>query len=403
MKNMLKFELKKIFSKSVNRIGILVLIAVTLFGVFMTVRDVTYIKENGETVTGREAASLLSAEKNRWKGELTPEVFRKMVEEGNEAFASSEPEEEAYRKQQSIEDIRELFGSVFGANQEFDYYVINTLAPIEAQEFYEKRESFLQEKIESMGFSEKEKHYVEEKYEEIDTPFYYEAAEGFRALLDDSHYLATLMIAIVVVLGFLVSGIFSDEFALKADAILFSAKLGRSKAILAKVEAGLIVVTVVYWGVILLFSGLVLGILGTGGANCMIQNGANYDSIYKLTYIQEWLLTVCCGYIGTLFVLSLAMFISVKSRSTVMAVTVPFVLSCAPMFVGRISVLARIISLFPDMLLRFHENLRLDETYMYSFGTLTVGSYTILPPLYLLLSVLILPFLYHMYREAEVK
>lgn len=45
---MLKFEIKKILVKPVNKIVLLVLAAALLAGSFLTLRDVTYTTEGGE-------------------------------------------------------------------------------------------------------------------------------------------------------------------------------------------------------------------------------------------------------------------------------------------------------------------------------------------------------------------
>lgn len=96
------------------------------------------------------------------------------------------------------------------------------------------------------------------------------------------------------------TGIFSSEFQLKADAVFFSAKLGRNKAVKCKVYAGFCVVTGLYRGLMLLYTAIVLGLLGMDGANCMIQTeSGGFKSLYALTFWQEYLLTFFGGYLGT--------------------------------------------------------------------------------------------------------
>ena len=113
------------------------------------------------------------------------------------------------------------------------------------------------------SFSEKEKEFLISQWENLKTPFYYEYTEGWKALLD-SQYLPTLMTLLVVILGTLVAGIFSDECSWKADSIFFSSKLGRNKAVLSKIGAGFLITTVLYWASILLFTIIILGALGVG-------------------------------------------------------------------------------------------------------------------------------------------
>ncbi len=77
----------------------------------------------------------------------------------------------------------------------------------------------------------------------------------------------------VLITAFLVSGIFSSEFHLKADSIFFSTELGRNKAVRSKIITGFVVVTGIYWIAMLLYTVIVLGVLGVDGAECLIQTG----------------------------------------------------------------------------------------------------------------------------------
>ena len=107
-----------------------------------------------------------------------------------------------------------------------------------------------------------------EQYEKLKTPLYYEYADGWEALLE---YAPSIIMLLMLIVSFLVSGIFADEIQLKADSIFFSTKLERNKAVAAKLGAGLVVITLIYWITMLLYSGIVLTILGFGGANCVIK------------------------------------------------------------------------------------------------------------------------------------
>lgn len=407
---MLRYEIKKIFSKPVNKIAVLILIAVTLTAGFLTLRDVRYMKEDGSVVSGIFAKKYLKEEKNKWKGNVTEEVLKKVVETNNSINmktdqTSEEGKDAAFQKKQGFEELREMLSLAFSEMKSFDYYAGDHVSAEEAGEVYERRISGLKDYLNSDerkgAFRDKEEKFLIDQYKKMETPLYYEYADGWKALMD-SQYLPTLTIMIVVIIGFLIAGVFSDEFSLKADAVFFSAKLGRNKAVLAKIGAGFITITAVYWGVMLLYSAFVLCALGFDGAGCAIQTGlSNWNSIYNLTYLQKFFFCMFGGYFGCLFILVLAMLVSAKCHSTVIAVTIPFVLSCAPMFLGRIPMLTRILTLFPDQLLRMSESL--EEFILYEIGGKIVGFLTILVPLYCILSIIIIPALYGVYKRTEIK
>ena len=73
------------------------------------------------------------------------------------------------------------------------------------------------------------------------------------------------MMVTILILGYLVGGIFSNEFMWRSDAIFFSARNGRDQATAAKIKAGICMVTVIYWAVLLVYTAAVLLYLGGGG------------------------------------------------------------------------------------------------------------------------------------------
>ena len=178
--------------------------------------------------------------------------------------------------------------------------------------------------------------------------------DGWKALLE---YAPTIIMLIVLIMGFLVSGIFSSEFQLKADSIFFSTRLGRNRGTVAKIKAGFLMVTVIYWGVMLVYSAVVLISLGTDGASCAIQTGlGGWKSFYNISYLQDYLLTMIGGYLGSLFILTFSMLVTAKTRSTVLAVTIPFILLFIPSFLNGISILSNVLGLLPDQLLQISED-----------------------------------------------
>lgn len=70
-------------------------------------------------------------------------------------------------------------------------------------------------------------------------PLYYEDYDGWKSALS---YAQTIIMLIMLVSAFLVSGIFSNEFSWKSDSIFFSTKYGRDRGTRAKIMAGFIVV-----------------------------------------------------------------------------------------------------------------------------------------------------------------
>lgn len=409
---MLLFEVKKVLSKPLNKAALLILAAVLIIGSFLTIRDVKYIDADGNSSTGISAARHLQEEKNQWEGYLTEDVLKSVIQENTAVSTSPEAQSDDIQENnkatamgQGISDIREMINLAFGEIDNYDYYRINNVSEDEVGSLYEQRiaglKNYLNRDDVTEAFSEDEKEWLIKKYESLDTPLYYEYADGWKALMD-SQYLPTLMMITVLIIGFLVSGIFSDEFSWKADSIFFSARLGRGRAVLAKMGAGFLITTVLYWSVVLLFGLIVLAVLGFGGGGCAVQTGvSNWNSIYNITYFQDYLLSTFGGYIGSLFIVTLAMLVSAKTHSTVFAITIPFILTCVPPFVGRLEAFARIMTLFPDQLLSINKNL--EDFSLYHIGGNIFGGVTVIIPLYLILFCLVFPILFIVYRKTQIK
>ena len=77
---MLRYEMKKVFNKRINRILLTAaMLLMVIFSIF-AIGSFRAVDANGETHTGLSAARLMIADKNRWQGELTPEVITNTVE-----------------------------------------------------------------------------------------------------------------------------------------------------------------------------------------------------------------------------------------------------------------------------------------------------------------------------------
>lgn len=180
MTTMLNFEIRKILVKPVNKIILLVLATVLLVGSFLTLRDVTYTTENGEVLRGISAAKKLKSAKNEWKGNLTEDVLRQVIEENKRILAETPDLDEAFVKQQGLRDIHEMLNNGFAGFDEWDYYRADSLSPEEAAGIYQIRVESLKEYLSREeikdSFSEKEKEFLISQWENLKTPFYYEYA-----------------------------------------------------------------------------------------------------------------------------------------------------------------------------------------------------------------------------------
>lgn len=406
---MIYYELKKVFSRTSNKIAILFLIILLISTCYSAIRKVSYVNEKGNTEIGFAAIQKIKKAKKEWAGELNKKKIAKVIEENTRINLTEEGQSTdiqlnniAYGWKQGFSDIRDLLIRSYCEFRTYDYYIPDSLTTKDAENFYTNRILHLQKLLNSdsaVRLSAEEKDFLLQKYEDLETPLYYDYIEGWKQCFE---YSPTVIMIMTLILGFLVANIFSGEFQLKTDTIFYSSYYGRGKAVASKIQAGFILITIVYWTIMLLYSGIVLGILGIDGANCPIQL-TDWISFYNITYFEEYLLILTGGYIGSLFISLLTMLVSAKTKSTILSVIIPFILIFIPSFLSGSNnlIILKLLGLMPNQLLQ--TNIVIQEFNLYKIGSTIIGVIGILLILYIILSALIFPLLYHIYRKIEIK
>ena len=410
---MILFEIKKIFSKTSNKIAVLILMAVLIMVFWTAIRspEVNFVNSYGEREVGISAAHSLREAKKEWAGTLTEDKIKEAIKENtrinNTIEANSDDivkQDIAFGWKQGIMDIYDLLGESFVPYGQYDYYKADSLKTSDAEDFYSNRTEKFAQWTKGGGegvLTEGEQSYILQKYSELKTPFNYDYADGWKQLLGSS---PMLLVMTALILSFIMSGVFSGEFALKADPIFFSSRYGRSKAIWAKLKAAIITVTVIYIAVMAIYTAVILICLGADGGNCPIQTEAvKWYSIYNITFVKAYALIVLGGYIGTLAVSLISMLISVKTRSAILAAVIPFVLLLMPSYIPdtAIPVIRKIAGLLPDQLLQL--NLVLGKFNLYGFGDNVTGAANLLPVIYLAVVLILCPVIFLCYRKLEAK
>lgn len=404
---MVKFEIKKVFLRRGNQIAV-ALLAVLLCVVCFFAGNISYVNESGETETGFQAVKKLREEQKKWSGPLDEAKIRKVIEENNKISQTPEAKSEdfqendkAFHKKQGFQEIRNLLNYAYAEGfRDYNYFRADSLKPEDASKFYENRIVLLKEWLSGEGkalFSETEKEYLIKKYESLQTPFFYDYVEGWKQIF---LYFPTILMILMLVLGYLISGIFAREFQWKADSILFSSMYGKNKAVSAKVKACFYIVTGIYWCTVLLYTGAVLLYLGADGAFCPVQaNSSGWKSFYEMTNMEKYILCAVGGYLGCLFISFLTMLVSGKTKSSVAAVVLPFVLLFLPSFLSNINhpAAAGILGLLPDRLLQLAQGTA--NFTLYEIGGKVLDGIFLLFPVYSVFCALLLPVLKRMYRK----
>lgn len=411
MMTMVRYEIKKVFGNLGSKIAVFVLACIVVLSCWLAISTVEWVNEQGDVETGFAAISKLREARNEWEGELDEERLRQVIQELQRIHATPEAQSKDYNQndiaygwKQGIMPIRDMMNDAYASGfNSFNYYTAESVSPSAAGDFYINRTRLLKDYLYTGDgknlFTDAEKAYLVQQYEEIETPFYYDYAEGWSQLLYNSPYI--IMIG-ALILGYLVAGIFSNEFKWKSDAIFFTTVHGRKKATASKIKAGFLMVTVLYWSAIAIYTLVTLGILGFEGASCPIQMGLLWKCMYNMTLWETYLLIIVGGYIGNLFFAFLTMWVAAKTRSSIFAVTVPFILIFLPTFLDNVGIesISKLLGLFPDQLLQIYQVMRYFRVYEV-FGSV-FSAMSILPVCYSILSAALVFLMYREFRTKQI-
>ena len=407
---MVRFELRKMLGKTGGKIALLLLAAIVVICCWQAVHEVSYIDEEGNIQTGFTAVRKLRAMRKEWAGILDEEMLRKVIAQNQRLSADpdfnsgdSKRIDALYSPVQGSAEVRMLMICSYAEGfRTYDYWIPYRIQPDQAAQFYENRTRLLKEWLYSEDavdeFSQSEKDFLIHRYESLETPFKVDYTEGWQQI---APYSKTVAMLGVIVLGYLLAGLFAGEFQLKSDALFFSSFHGRRRAVAAKVKAGFLLATIVYWAMWLTYSGFVLAYLGADGADTPIQSTmTDWKSFYNITQWQKYLLMTFGGYVGFLSISAMTMWVSAATKSSILAAMVPWALIFIPSFVQNLHFLDEVMALFPDRLLRVYECLRYFEVFEL-FGKV-VGAIPLQFAIYIPVTLLLIPLIYQTYRKKQL-
>lgn len=413
---MVRYELKKIFGSFGGKVTLVLYAAVVVLSCWLAAAGElnvgsVWVNEQGSRETGPAAVKKMQAARAEWTGWLNQDMLTRAVQENARINATPQAQSNDVRQndiafgwKQGFDPIRELINRSYSPGfRHYDYYTADGITAIDEHTFYSNRVKLVREWLNDKSdvgestFTQQEKDYIISQYESLQTPFYMEYHDGWYQLLENGIFIPMLGI---LILSFALSGIFSGEFKWKADAIYFSTTYGRTKGTSAKIKAGLLLITLLYWAGILVYSLFTLTYLGFGGGNTVIQVRL-WKSLYNITMRQAWVLAVSCGYIGNLFLGILTMLISAKTKSAAVAVSMPFIVIFIPVILqGTVDALSTFASLMPSTLLEFYQHLSTFDLVTVFGKVFRVADLCI--PLYGLLTLILIPILYREYRTKQI-
>jgi len=305
--------------------------------------------------------------------------------DGNEKFIIGD----AYWKEIAPrEKLLNMIASTYGNPNEFKSY--NALADLDitnGAKFYQamdaKNEALLQ--TPSRNLSDAQKAYWSNKADHIETPLQYGYYEGWNIIISSFELLMFAILAICIV----IAPVFAGEYQSGTDAVILSAKYGKTKLTAGKIIASLLFATIAFVLHIAVACGLPLMAFGTDGRNLPLQI-ANTTVPYALTFLQAALLNIGIIYLVMIAMVSLTLLLSAKMKTPYLVLIVLVPLLFVPMILtpnGTTGLYNLILFLLPyrSVMPEFGKYIS------YPFGGLVLDALSVRAILYAALTVILLP------------
>lgn len=363
MKTLFQFELKKIFKRKSTKIAIVLTFSCIILLTISFVNDNLYTNINGDDLHGPSAIHLKKEQFSNLEGYLTIEALSNAFLEYQSAINNSandtsehnlgsEMSNEVYIKHiQKYNDVLNLIRRTYSPVGTYNYYVLSSLSLEDLNHFYSTRSDKVLEVL-NMDYSygnyiESEKVHIIALNNKVKTPFYFAYTDGWSDMLKRGFLTISLIIVFAVCVC--ISPLFSNEYQSGTDAIILSTKYGKNMVIIAKIISSVVFASILYFGAMILFSGIMLFNYGMEGWNASFQI-LSFLSPYPLTILQVFLNGIALGYLVVLSTTSFTIFLSAKSRTAFSVIIVNALWILAPLFIqsSKTNMLFnRILELFP--------------------------------------------------------
>ena len=362
---MIWYEWKRIWQSRLTQFAVIGCILFLLFCTWSNIRQIQTTDGEGNQVTGMAAVKAL---KETERITLDQETVTAIMQEyldytENPDTASDDPElqylsEEMYRTWYLPN--RNLLNQICGTYMQEGQGNVSDRQLFEknfGKDFYEARKERVQERLTyyvnqgSVTLSEAD--WWDEQDDKVGE-YTYGNYKVWDILISNLPWI--LFIMMIVCVG--IAPVFAGEYQSKCDSLLLCMKHGKHRLILAKLTASTVYASVLYWGIVSLYSAVLLIFVGTDGWDLPVQLlYSGMPSSYALTTSQAYLLALLTGYVMTLGLGGLVLLLSALFKNPYVVIVTAFLYLCVPLFLSTNSggyLWVHLLALLPEKISEFH-------------------------------------------------
>lgn len=363
MGGMIRYEWKKIWGSRLNQLSVLGCTLFLLFGAWANSSQVFVADDQGNVVTGIQAKELLrQTQKSQvLTQENVERIMQGYLDEAERVYEEeSDPEAASDRVLQTVylpkKDLYDLISGAYckwaGNETTEDLYRENS-----GRDFYQARRetgNAYTARLEGQGvITADEAAYWNARNASVGE-YAYGYREGWKYVLDYMPW--GILVMMIVCVG--TAPVFAGEYQSKCDSLLLCMKYGKSRLPMAKIIAAWLYASLVYLGITLLSSGFILFLLGAEGRDLPVQLWRTDAApvSYHVTMGQAFLLELLLGYVLTLSMMAVTLWMSSVFKNAYGVIVAAFLLLIIPAFLllaGQGYVLYHILSLLPAKIMDF--------------------------------------------------
>ena len=247
--------------------------------------------------------------------------------DGNERFLIGDA---YWNKVAPREKLLNLIANTYSdPNERWGYNNLPDLDIKEGTHFYQRMEEKIQAVLDSpsRALSREQKEYWGSMADKADTPLQYGYYGGWEIIINSFELLMFALLAVCIV----VAPVFSGEYQSGTDAVILSAKYGKTKLTTAKITASFLFGTATFILHILVAFVLPLAAFGIDGYDLPVQI-ANTAIPYPFTFLQAVLINIGIIYLVLLAMIGLTLMLSAKMKSPYFVLIILVPVLFIPMF-----------------------------------------------------------------------
>lgn len=414
MGSLIKFEFRKIYKKRMNMVvSCITIFLIAVFGIANITQSYTY-NEKGEKVSGKLYVKYMKQIAKTSGGELTNEKAQDILAEYQHMVATpgyyeGEGEDGHFTDEiycsyflphrQILLDIAHVYDDpgvqTWGSN--LDKLSLNDIKPL-----YEAKKDRFQMILEAgsgdWNYTTAEKQYWTKQYDKIAEPVTYGYAEGWSTWFDMAGFFFYVLVGMFIIM----STVYAGEYEQKADHIILTTRYGKSKVIVAKNVAAFLYGFLLSTACILIMALICFGWYGVEGASLPVQS-IYFQSAYPLTNVQAVLLYAIMYYLVSFMMIAMTLWLSARMKNGLSVLAVMLLFAFVPIFMNE----SVTNGLYNHILALLPYNAIQDGGYntilSYPFGSCVLNYMNMRIVVYLILTVVVVPFAGRAFRRHEVQ